>query len=106
MRESTQYCSYCNSYFLEDPLDHLSSKAHRLNVLESQTTKSTLKEYKNFFDKRSISEENYRTILSLGKQELSNSDFKSLEFYLSNRKNKLGGEKREKHRRVKVKAYH
>jgi hypothetical protein len=100
-----QFCTYCNSYFLEDPLDHLLSKTHKANVLKSKTVKSDFWEYRQRLDKRSISNEDCKTILKLGKLELSNSDFKKLEHYLSNSGKRLGGERYEKHRRIKIKAH-
>lgn len=99
------FCSYCNTYFLEDSLNHLSSKIHKKNVLKSRTIKSSFQECKNYIEKRSISTEDLKTILTFGKVELSISDFKELEEYLLERENRLGGEKYEKHRRVKIKAF-
>ena len=99
------YCSYCSKNFT-DLLEHNDSKTHKENVLKSKTIKSTFQEYKNYIVKRSILTEDFKTILTFGKLELSVSDFKELEEYLLKRENRLRGEKYEKHRRVKIKTYY
>jgi len=101
-----KFCSYCEWFFSEKPLDHLSSKIHKENVLKSTSPKLTFQKYKNYMEKRSVSTEKYKSILTLGKLELPVSDFKELERYLLERENRLGGEKYEKHRRVKIKTNH
>ena len=99
------YCTYCNSYFPENILDHIASKTHKENVIKSRKIISTFQEYKEYMEKRLIPEEEYEVILKLGKLEQSDSDSKKLEDYLSNRRNSLGGEKDEKYRRSEVKAF-
>ena len=74
-----QFCVYCNCYFLEKPLNHLSSKIQKENVLKSTPTKSTFRKYKNYMEKRSISTEDLNAIVTIGRLELSVSDFKELE---------------------------
>ena len=98
------YCSYCSKNFT-DLLEHNDSKTHKENVLKSKTIKSTFQEYKNYIVKRSIPTEEYNIILKLGKLELSDADFKELEKYLSTKRNRVGGEKYEKFRRNKIKAF-
>ena len=98
------YCSFCSKNFI-DLLEHNDSKIHKDNVLKSRIIRSTFPDYKNYIKKRSIPTEEYKIILSLGKLELSDPDFKELEEYLSTRRNRSGGEKNEKYRRNKIKAF-
>jgi len=100
-----QFCTYCGINYYGNILDHLSSKTHKENVFKSQTIRATFQIYKTYIENRFIPEEECSVILKLGKLELSDSDFKKLEEYLSNRRNRLGGENNEKYRRSKIKAF-
>lgn len=99
------FCSYCNTYFFEDPLNHLSSKAHKASRLKQQKMKLNIENYKKYLERRSIEPSIHRMILSLGKLNLYDYEYKELKSYLSSRKNILRGcEKNAKFRRVKIKA--